>query len=42
MGQICDDQHPSSIVILSSALGFSIWAIGAYVLSGFGALWSGL
>ena len=42
MEQASYDKYPLWIVILSNALGISIWAIGAYILSGFGILWIGL
>ncbi len=42
MEQTSYDRYPFWIVTLSTALGISIWAIGAYILSGFGILWTGL
>ncbi len=42
MEQASYDRYPFWIVVFSNALGISIWAIGAYILSGFGILWAGL
>ncbi|NWG14331.1 MAG: hypothetical protein HXY20_12445 [Acidobacteria bacterium] len=42
MEQVAYDRYPPWVVVLSNVLSISIWIIGAYILSGFGLLWSAL
>jgi hypothetical protein len=40
MDRACFDHYPSWIVVLSNLVGLGIWALGAFILSGFGVIWS--